>query len=203
MTPTQSNDPASRKSKALARTASQISPHPLGATDRTPDAINEFLFDGILTPLPPSPTPRPQKRMKPALKSTSSTNSRPSVSASVSFSEPERRAVDADVDEGAGSSSDPDDDPSGNYTPNTTHNFRRPRTIVSESTSALKPSPKKRRNHKSSVATSAKRLVTAADPNKAICLLTNAPEPTKSRQFCHVIPRSISDAIVGFAQDQI
>ncbi|KAJ6456606.1 hypothetical protein C8R47DRAFT_1227795 [Mycena vitilis] len=56
-----------------------------------------------------------------------------------------------------------------------------------------KQSPASRGGRKSSVATAAKSRVRKADPNGAICLLTNLPAPTRFLQFCHVLARATND----------
>ncbi|KAJ7450037.1 hypothetical protein B0H11DRAFT_324935 [Mycena galericulata] len=210
--------PARPKAKRLARSASE-SPGTLRETSNAPHPA----IHGSLTPLtptpsgssylpvfgqssPPSPTPREKGKAaatagatRPAsIKRHKSESSRSQVSwaeddslASV-IPEPKRRLLDEELDEGENDDSSDlsQDNPDDRDYPEP--RTRRKRTVVSQGN----PSPKERKSTKSSIAPTAKRLATAADPNGGICLLTNAPHPDCSRQFCHVIARRTINRIL-------
>ncbi|KAF8198157.1 hypothetical protein K438DRAFT_1759563 [Mycena galopus ATCC 62051] len=61
---------------------------------------------------------------------------------------------------------------------------------------ALEPSPFKRTATTWSATSVVKKRVVVADPHNAICLLTNAPEPTSARQFCHIVARRTQHAVL-------
>lgn len=111
---------------------------------------------------------------------------------SVSFAdEPQRRLTDEDggaLDEP--SSPEPDDLRDPTYVE---PQERRPKSVVTVAYIAGK-SPKKRAG--SSVATSTKARAIAVDPNKGVCLLTNAKYPDAGRQLAHLMPRSTPDIVL-------
>jgi hypothetical protein len=62
----------------------------------------------------------------------------------------------------------------------------------------LGTTPSRRVIGQGSAPASAKSRAKAVDPQKGFCLLTNAPNPAKARQFCHVMPRSTPQDTVCF-----
>ncbi|KAJ7673033.1 hypothetical protein DFH06DRAFT_1174123 [Mycena polygramma] len=136
---------------------------------------------------PPSPSPLPTKGkskatapLRPAIKQSQSVGG----ASRVSFAPvPERRVERPQEEEDV--YKPPED---AIYTSTEINTRRRP--------VKPRPSPAKRQKHSSSVTSGARQRVALADPNKAICLLTNVPWLLMSQQYCHVLPRSTSDLVL-------
>ncbi|KAJ7218976.1 hypothetical protein B0H12DRAFT_326864 [Mycena haematopus] len=100
--------------------------------------------------------------------------------------EPQTRVIDSDLDD-CESDSSTDDPKDGDYTegPSKVPKINGPGV-----------SPYKRSVGNKSAPSIQKKRVKDADPNHAVCLLTNAATPTTARQFSHVLERSTSHAIL-------
>jgi hypothetical protein len=210
--------PTFARSKPNSRSAS-VSPGSHRAATEASDVMDNPLFEGSLSSeesslsQPPSPSPNKGKQSshhggttieppKSSLKRPRSGAPGTSLSArslsSVQFEvpdseeEPQTRVVEVDASStgSSGYQSDPND-----------LTYGEPRQRLQKKTGAVDPgpSPKHRSITKSSVGSVVKKLVKAADPHDAICLLTNAPKPTKACQYCHVVARRTKAEIVCFA----
>ncbi|KAJ6528037.1 hypothetical protein B0H19DRAFT_1083562 [Mycena capillaripes] len=202
--------PTFARAKPNSRSAS-VSPGSHRAVTEAADAMDNPLFEGPLSSeesslsQPPSPSPNkgkqsaqhggptiepPKSSLKrrrsgpPIAKTSLSARSLSSVQFEVPDSdEPQTRVVEVDdvsSTDSSGYQSDPND-----------LIYGEPRQRLQKKTGAADPgpSPKHRSITKSSVGSVVKRLVKAADPHDAICLLTNAPKPTKACQYCQVVAR--------------
>ncbi|KAJ6456612.1 hypothetical protein C8R47DRAFT_1165170 [Mycena vitilis] len=196
------------KPKPLSRTYSQSDLSPGDATSDAFPSSPPSPSPGVREPTPVARLPKKlplRSSMKAAAPTSSSASSSAvgSVTWAVSTYHVAKPSTPPKDEEADGDSScdefsadspdspehDNDDDP--DYVEPT---VRRPRTQLGPVQRQPKPSPAARERRKTSVATTVKNRVKRADPNGAMCLLTNAARPTRGLQFVHVLARATDDA---------
>ncbi|KAJ7233517.1 hypothetical protein B0H12DRAFT_1223030 [Mycena haematopus] len=165
--------------------------HPTSAKPKKPNARRASLSPGSLRDATgeASPFGSPLSELSslsdppsPSLNKGKQTSRQTSTAAAVVLFEPEPRIrVVLDTDHYSSSDSTERSDPNDST-------YEEPRQRLTGA-AGPGPSPKHRSITKSSVGSTVKKLVKAADPHSGICLLTNAPKPTQARQFCHALAR--------------